>query len=97
MQFQWRHHSDGVGSDTWQADLAQLSGGQRSLVAIALLVAVSSKHSDAELQQLTGLCSTCSPALLVCEVKGGAACTGFMCTTLLERRRESAHTPHFAA
>ena len=38
MQFQWRHHSGG--GDSWQDDLAQLSGGQRSLIAIALLVAV---------------------------------------------------------
>lgn len=43
MQFQWRHHSGG--GDSWQDDLAQLSGGQRSLVAIALLVAVRTLHN----------------------------------------------------
>ena len=43
VQFQWRHYSNEGSSNSWQADLAQLSGGQRSLVAIALLVAVSSR------------------------------------------------------
>ena len=52
VQFQWRHHSGGVSSDTWQADLAQLSGGQRSLVAIALLVAVSFNQFVAHTTQL---------------------------------------------
>ena len=40
VMFQWRHQG-GDGSDGWQDDLAQLSGGQRSLCAVALLVAVS--------------------------------------------------------
>lgn len=48
VQFQWCHHSKEGSSDSWQADLAQLSGGQRSLAAIALLVAVSSNRSDAQ-------------------------------------------------
>ena len=39
--FQWRHQGH-RGSDAWEDDLAQLSGGQRSLCAVALLVAVSS-------------------------------------------------------
>ena len=39
--FEWRHQG-GRGSDGWQDDLAQLSGGQRSFCAVALLVAVSS-------------------------------------------------------
>lgn len=43
MQFQWRHQSGG--GDSWRNDLAQLSGGQRSLVAIALLVAVRTLHN----------------------------------------------------
>ena len=38
--FQWRQQGS-EGSDAWQEDLAQLSGGQRSLCAVALLVAVS--------------------------------------------------------
>ena len=38
--FQWRHQGS-EGGDGWQDDLAQLSGGQRSLCAVALLVAVS--------------------------------------------------------
>ena len=38
--FQWRHQGS-EGSSGWQDDLAQLSGGQRSLCAVALLVAVS--------------------------------------------------------
>ena len=50
MQFQWRYRSDEGSSNSWQADLAQLSGGQRSLVAIALLVAVSSRNSLACMQ-----------------------------------------------
>lgn len=41
VQFQWRHQNDKGKGGSWQEDLAQLSGGQRSLVAIALLVAVS--------------------------------------------------------
>ena len=43
VQFQWRHQSGG--GDSWQNDLAQLSGGQRSLVAITLLVAVRTLHN----------------------------------------------------
>lgn len=50
VRLTWRHaHASGGQASAWSSDLSLLSGGQRSLVAVALLIAVSMHNEELHL------------------------------------------------